>query len=48
MDPYIQTYETSYLPEETVNLPDLNQQIRIHFKEKEQYVDGPDPRALFV
>ena len=24
----------------------MNQQIRFHFKIKEKFVDGPDPRAL--
>ena len=34
------------MAETPVTLPEMNQQIRFHFKIKEKYVDGPDPWAL--
>ena len=45
-DPKISAYETSYLTETPISLPEMKQQIRLGIVEKGVYVKDPDPRAV--
>ena len=45
-DPKISTYETSYLAETPINLPEMKQQIRIAITDNGRFVKDFDPRAV--
>ena len=45
-NPQISTYETSYLAETPVNLPEMKQQIFIAIKDRKEFVKDFDPRAI--
>ena len=45
-NPKITSYETSYLAETPVTLPEMKQQIRLVLKEDKNFVKDLNPRAL--